>query len=192
MQYARQQQQRGRVALKLTDRLFLCLFLMCICGVLLLWRYSPSYLSNEGEKVKDERKHLVDRAVYNQGKNAKPYRKMVIGLNSFWKQFERRASLRDGWISRVNRSDVEYRFLLTEEERGKPGMDEEEAKYHDFLFVPMKDLGYSVGFGLKEWFFYQWVVHTFETDYVLKIDEDAFLCYDRLRQVRRDSNTLSR
>jgi len=83
----------------------------------------------------------------------------------------------------VNRSDVEYRFLFTEEERGKPGMDEEEAKYQDFLFVPMKDLGYSVGFGLKEWFFYQWVVHTFETEYVLKIDEDAFLCYDRLRQV---------
>ena len=96
-------------------------------------------------------------------------------------RIDRREGIRTTWMSDCHRSDVACRFFTDPLSQMKPnvaGVLLNESGTHgdvEFMQVPR---GYN--FGRRMYWLIQWVTRYYDFDYLLRVDDDYFVCLKRL------------
>eukprot|EP00794_Sanderia_malayensis_P017034 gene17034-18748_t len=108
---------------------------------------------------------------------------LLVVVSSAPKRTDRRNAIRQTWWQMCNNTDmVHIRCLFitdkqTSNSQYVEAINEESQKYHDLEF---QDLGGGVEFGKRYLYHMLWAVRNFEFDYFLRLDDDYFLCMDKV------------
>lgn len=102
---------------------------------------------------------------------------------------ERRNSIRETWKKDVP-SDSIFKFAMDEPDELTGG----EEHHQDILYLNVTQAGEDVRFGEKLLLMSRWAVHNYDFEYMLRIDDDNFLCFEHivqdLRQLQNPSSII--
>lgn len=102
---------------------------------------------------------------------------------------ERRNSIRDTWKKDVPPDSV-FKFAMDEPDE----QTRSEEPHQDILYLNVTQAGEDVRFGEKLLIMSKWAVRNFEFEYMLRVDDDNFLCFDHivhdLRQLQNPKSII--
>lgn len=119
----------------------------------------------------------------SRGKNSgkKTRLKLIVAILSAPIRFDRREGIRRTWMNQCNSEEVLCRFftdsLSDMEPKVQSVLANESAKYGDLEFMPIPK-GYN--FGLRLLWLMEWSVERYDFDFFLRMDDDYFVCLERL------------
>lgn len=88
---------------------------------------------------------------------------------------QRRDSIRDTWKKDVPSNSV-FKFAMDEPD----AQTREEEHHQDILYLNVTQAGEDVRFGEKLMIMSKWAVQNFDFQYMLRVDDDNFLCFDHI------------
>ena len=88
---------------------------------------------------------------------------------------ERRDSIRETWKKDVPSTSL-FKFAIDEPD----GQTRGEEHHQDILYLNVSQAGEDVRFGEKLIIMSKWAVKNFEFQYLLRVDDDNFLCFDHI------------
>jgi len=115
-------------------------------------------------------------------KDKKPHILFAVGILSKLSALDRRNGVRDTWMKTCleRPTEVLCRFF-TDEIRSDTANRElyiqEQINNHDLEYMPYKG-GYN--FALRLLWMFKWFTQNYEFDFFLRVDDDYFICMDRL------------
>lgn len=106
---------------------------------------------------------------------------LVVGIISAPSLTNRREGIRLTWLKFCKRRDVVCKFFLDNLNDMDPGMDQvikyENDKYGDIEYMGVPR---GVNFGRRILWILEWTVKNYVFDFVLRVDDDMFVCLQRL------------
>ena len=117
----------------------------------------------------------------NEKNSSLPRLKLIVAILSAPKRMDRRTALRLTWMNECGGKDVLCRFftdqLTSMEPKIKAAVVQEGLKYGDIEFMPIPG---GINFGLRMLWLLEWAVRNYEFDFILRMDDDYFLCLRKL------------
>lgn len=106
---------------------------------------------------------------------------LVVGVISAPSLAHRRQGIRLTWLNFCRRKDIVCKFFLDSIHDMDPGMDQiikdENAKYGDIEYMGVPR---GVNFARRILWILEWAVNNYVFDFVLRVDDDMFVCLQRL------------
>eukprot|EP00794_Sanderia_malayensis_P016973 gene16973-18684_t len=140
----------------------------------------PEHGSEIYSKVKD---NAVFVHIKSTAREKMEHVNLLVLVSSAPKRSDRRQAIRETWWPLCKSTDkVTVKCLfITDKQRSNSRyadvINEESQKYHDLEF---QDLGGGVEFGKRYLYHMLWAVRNFEFDYFLRLDDDYFICMDKV------------
>lgn len=111
---------------------------------------------------------------------------LCIAISTAPENFQRRIALRSTWLRWLNPSRHAYRFftddllsIINENYTLYRMITAEQAEFRDMIFLPSTGLGRR-SFGQRGMSALSYIPKRFQADYVLRVDDDGFLCLPQL------------